>query len=256
MKFTGPDAYLHIGWFPAPETVHLQIPDAPDFLCGLKALFITDVHLRRHISDDRLHALAELIHARHADIAFLGGDYGETGDQIERFFSLLDGRSWPLGCFAVPGNNDREVFPDAEALRKIASDAHVQLLVNETQIVRIGNGSLQIGGCDEYKNGAPETGKLFSDPENSYRILLSHFPVIPECEAELMLSGHTHGGQFNVFGITPYSVGFEHKYRIFAAKGFLKTGNLNLLISSGIGASRLPLRIGARPQIHILEFVK
>jgi len=89
---------------------------------------------------------------------------------------------------------------------------------------------------------------------SDYRILLSHFPVKPDCEADLMLSGHTHGGQFNFLGITPYTIGFEHSYGIEGISGMNRIGNMPLLVSKGIGVSKLPLRIGTRPQVLLVKF--
>ena len=125
----------------------------------------------------------------------------------------------------------------------------VRLLVNES--VQL-NGDVEIGGCDEYKHGSPQTEKIFHS--SAYRILLSHFPVKPECRCDLMLSGHTHGGQFNVLGITPYIIGFEHGYKIETISGMTRLDDTALLTSKGIGMSKLPLRIGVRPQVHLVKF--
>ena len=69
-----------------------------------------------------------------------------------------------------------------------------------------------------------------------------------------MLSGHTHAGQFNLLGLTPYSVGFERRFRHLAIRGLHRVGDMHLLVGSGIGVSRLPLRIGASPRIYLMEF--
>ena len=74
-----------------------------------------------------------------------------------------------------------------------------------------------------------------------------------------MLAGHTHGGQFNFFGLTPFAIGFE---RIGSQRGLApamvsgarRFGQTMLVVSKGIGASRIPLRIGVRAEIHRLTF--
>ena len=76
--------------------------------------------------------------------------------------------------------------------------------------------------------------------------------------ADLVLCGHTHGGQFNALGLTPYSIGFERLYgrRIapLGVAGWQDADGARLLVSKGIGASRIPLRIGVRPEIELLCF--
>ena len=249
MKTAKPDFFLSFGWFPLPEVEEIAIENAPAFLQGLNVLFVSDVHLRKEVPDEKLAALIARIKAQNADMILFGGDYAETADQHIRFFEALSGVQAQAGVFGVMGNNDREAFPDAQALRKIAESGGMKLLVNESVILENG---LAIGGCDDHKWGRPVTGNLFGG--GTYRILISHFPVKPDCDADLMLSGHTHGGQFNFLGITPYSIGFEHGYHMEAVSGLHTIGRRKLLVSKGIGASRLPLRIGVRPKIQLVKF--
>lgn len=232
-----------------PQVQQITIANAPAFMQGLSALFVSDVHLRKSVPDAKLSALIALVKAQNADLILFGGDYAESRDQHKRFFKALAGVQAKLGIFGVMGNNDREAFPDPDELKAMAAESGMTLLVNES--LQLENG-LSIGGCDDHKWGKPQTKNLFGDA--SYRILLSHFPVRPECEADLMLSGHTHGGQFNFLGLTPYSIGFEYSYGMEAVSGLHTFGRRRLLVSEGIGASKLPLRIGVRPRIHLVKF--
>lgn len=248
--FTRPDLYLHLGTFPLPQVVNIRISDAPDFMIGLRVLFLSDIHLRPNVSDEKLSALIELIARQKADVILLGGDYAETDDDFQRFFRAFKGLCAPLGAFAAVGNND---FISAPILRDTLHSADVRLLQNEcVRLDRFG-GSLEIAGCDDHKYGAPRTDNLFSQAP-AYRILLSHFPVSPNCRCDLMLSGHTHAGQCNFLGITPYSLFFERKYRLLGVRGLQQIGDMRLLIGNGIGVSRFPIRLGAQPHIYLLKF--
>ena len=230
--------------------MELTIPDAPPFLQGLRALFISDVHLRRGVSDVRLHALIAQIKNLKPDLILLGGDYAEGENPCLRFFEAFRAISCPLGCYAVPGNNDH---PSISTLESTMATAGVTLLKNACAEIPLKGGRLFIGGCDEHKYGAPDTRNLFPE-ESGYRILLSHFPAMPHCRCDLMLSGHTHAGQCNFLGVTPYSIGFERRFRLLGVKGMRQIGDMRLLISSGIGVSRFPFRLGAAPQIYLLNF--
>ena len=225
--------------------------DIPKQMDGLRAVFVSDTHLRPHVSSE---PLIECIRSCEADIILFGGDFADKRKQALRLFDAFAGLTAPLGIYAVPGNNDAEAFGSTDALRSALKDCGIRLLVNES--VQL-NG-FSIGGLDEYKYGAPAKNGVFAH-RCGYRILLSHYPVFPEEHVDLMLSGHTHGGQFNAFGLTPYAIGFEglgsKKHLSPAAVSGLHTlGNTQLLVSKGIGASRIPLRIGVIPEIHLLKF--
>lgn len=248
--YTRPDHSWVPGVFPNPECINISIDDAPDFLKGKKILFFSDVHLRRQVSDERLHALIECLAAQKPDMILMGGDYAEGSDQCLRFFQAFKGISCPLGCYAVAGNNDHDSAP---SLRRIMAEAGVTLLKNEVCRLDLSGGQLAIGGCDDHKYGSPDTRNLFPDGD-AYRILLSHYPVMPDCECDLMLSGHTHGGQCNVMGITPYSIGFERRFRLLGVRGWHRMCGMRLLIGNGIGVSRFSFRLNAKPQIYRIDF--
>ena len=208
---------------------------------------MSDVHLRFNVSDDSLEGLLALIRAQKANLILMGGDYAETADQCTRFFAAFKGVSAPLGVYAVPGNNDVDSMP---SLRETMAAAGVTLLCNRHEAILLGDKALEIGGCDDHEYGSPCTRGLFSE-NTGYRILLSHYPIRPECSCELMLSGHTHAGQCNLLGITPYSLGFEHRWKLLGVRGLRRKNGMQVLIANGIGVSRVPLRLGAAPQIYL-----
>ena len=247
---TPPDRYFYAGLFPEPVLREIEIDGAPDWLRGTRMLFVCDVHLRRGVSDARLEAFADRLAAVNADMLLLGGDYADSPRDCTRFFRAMERASFPMGSFAVPGNND---FRSLRELRAGAAAAGIALLENECRQVPLRGGALEIGGCEDHKYGDPRTRDLFSN-DGAYRILLSHYPAPPECECELMLCGHTHAGQFNLLGLTPYSLGVEHKFRLIAVRGLHRIDGMWLFVGNGVGVSRLPLRFGAEPQIYLLKF--
>ena len=248
MDFPKPDFYLHAGWFDLPRVEEIIIGGVPEALQGKKALFVSDVHLRPNVPDAKLNALVSILQAQRADLLLLGGDYAETAHECARFFEAQQVISAPMGAFAIMGNNDSECFPDPETLRSLMAKNNVHLLINES----VSMNEIEIGGCGDHMHGKAETKSLFG--KNAYRILLSHFPAKPDCHAELMFSGHTHGGQFNFLGLTPYCIGFEHKYALEAVSGLHCIEKRKLIVSKGIGVSKLPLRIGVSPQVILVKF--
>ena len=242
---TPPDRYFHAGLFPEPALKGVEIDGAPEWLRGTRMLFVCDAHLRRGVSDARLEAFVDQLAAAEADMLLFGGDYAESPRDCARFFRAMERVAFPLGTFAVPGNND---FRSLRELREGAAAAKIALLENESVRIPMRGGALEIGGCEDHKYGSPRTGDLFSG-DGAYRVLLSHYPAPPECECELMLCGHTHAGQINLLGLTPYSIGVEHKFHLMAVRGLHRIGGMRLFVGNGVGVSRLPLRFGAEPQI-------
>ncbi|MBQ3574796.1 MAG: metallophosphoesterase family protein [Clostridia bacterium] len=251
LKFVRPDIYFRPGVFPPPAVKRVAIDGAPEFMRGLRIGFVSDVHLRRSVSDEKLGALIEKMRAMDADMILLGGDYAESPEDCARFFRSLSGIRPKYGIYGVFGNND---FICRDTLRDIMAESGVQLLLNEAAYIDLPGGRLWLAGCDDHKYGSPETKDIF--PGGDYRILISHQPCMPECEAELMLSGHTHGGQFNFFGVTPYFIGFEFARKMLLVHGLKRIGNMQLLVGKGIGVSRLPIRIGAAAELYLIEFGK
>ncbi len=218
----------------------------------MRAVFASDLHLRGNVSPD---PIIECIMAQRPDVILLGGDFAEGRDQAFRMFEAFRRLRAPMGIYAVPGNNDIEAVQTLDALRAALAECGVRLLVNESvQLDRIA-----LAGVDEVKYGCPEYEHLFAG-RMGYRVLLSHYPVKPKGGLhDLMLAGHTHGGQFNACGWTVYAIGGERVggtnwFAPMRVSGYEDAGETKLLVSKGIGMSRIPLRIGVRPEIHVIEF--
>lgn len=260
-RFSKPDWYIaRCGHLDAVVTEH-RIEGVPPYMRGLRALFVTDVHVRPGTTQAELDALVDRIAGPEPQLLLLGGDYSDGAEDCARFFKALGRLRFPLGCFGVLGNNDAEAWVgNLKALRRMMSQAGCRLLVNRSVDLPLGGGRLCIGGIDEYCYGHVRAEGLWpgNDGRGRYRILLSHYPVLPAQRPDLMLSGHTHGGQFNLLGLTPYSVGFERfkrPHRASAAiSGLHDVDGMKLLVSKGIGASRIQLRVGVRPEINLLLF--
>ena len=258
--FSRPDAYFGLcGDLRCSVSGH-RISNAPEFMRGLRLAFVSDVHALPRTTDADLDALAERIRETEPDILLLGGDYADTAAPCRRFLKRVGKIPVRYGIFAAVGNNDREAFPDLPVLRRAASDAGIQLLVNESRTIHVGNGRLIIAGLDEYRHGHPDPAGLYpeSASDSLYRVLISHFPRGLAPMPDLMLSGHTHGGQFNAFGITPYTVGFERVFKRRGSPRFIAGMHAcrggTVLVSKGIGASRVPMRVCVRPEIDVVVF--
>ena len=244
--FTAPRWFFSITPGKGVETVQHAFPCPA--LAGMKLAFFSDIHASPRFSDAAMEALLARVAALGADIVCIGGDFAEDEESLARllrFFPLL---SPPLGVYACLGNNDRELPGFARML-----EGHARLLVNGSVLLE----GLRLGGVDERKHGHPRPEAVFPHDGASARVLLSHYPVACDFGAgsrpDLQLSGHTHGGQFNVLGITPYTFFFEPRRHAWVS-GECTLGGVRTIVSNGIGMSRVTLRVGAPPQVHLVRF--
>jgi len=260
--------YLHMGGRPRPRLLRHEISGAPAFLDGMRVLFASDFHVRAHHSDRAIRAISDAAAAEEPDLILLGGDYAEGVRALAKFVRASD-FSAPLGVYAVRGNNDH-VRGGAPRLKKQLAQCGAKLLLNGSARIPLPGGELEIIGIDDHLKGHPDEKRAFSRQNGGdYRIFLSHFPILPEEEEpDLMLSGHTHGGQIRLFGLDPYSTGLERKHLSrklspaaikkigypLAVAGQGKTGKTDWIVSRGIGMSRLEIRLGCPAEMHLITF--
>lgn len=247
------DLYVHFGFSPLPFIEKLTVNPSPGFLRGFSFVLAADFHIRKNTSDDYISSLTRLIAEQRADMLLLGGDYGEDVDSTERLFRHIDSLDFPYGKFACVGNNDKEAFNfDIGRFRDALG---LLLLLNEYVSIPVKNGVLTLIGIDEKKHplDLPHKSPPPVHKRPSYSILLTHYPQIPKlgigANANLIVSGHTHGGQINIFGFNPYT--FIPGYNV---QGMKTAKGKTLITSPGIGVSKLPVRIGVKPKIYVISF--
>ncbi len=207
----------------------------------LTIFFISDIH-RRKIDKTLLRRVR-----RHGeiDLVVIGGDLAEKGvplNRIQKNVSKLS--SLGPACF-IWGNNDREV--GETHLREILSSSNVKILDNEGVAID-GHSDWCICGTDDpsSKNVDVEASIQLSK-QFPYTIVATHTPSLVRkveeyVKPQLMLSGHTHGGQIR-FG----------KFGLHEVGRFCDLGGRANLISNGYGTSLLPLRFGAAPECHVIK---
>lgn len=220
----------------------LEFPNLSKDFGVVNIFFISDIH-RRVISDEIIDQVKE----EKVDVVIIGGDLLEKGvrlEQVKENILKLKG----LGpVLFVWGNNDYEI--DVPLLDALLLNLNVKTLVNTSILFESENGArLSIIGVDDptTERDDLEQAMLESD-ENSFKILVSHNPIISKSvlskhKISLILSGHTHGGQIHLLGYSPYE------------KGKIKKENdVTILISNGYGTTGVPLRLGAKPETHLLS---
>lgn len=238
------------------DYINSRIPRA---FSGLKLVYLSDIHYGYYFRADRVQKLVDTVNALQPDLILLGGDYGEDSQGAVDFFRLKPAFRAKIGVFGVMGNHDR-TLPESNLiiLQEEMKKCGVTPLVNDTALIRRQGASLAIAGMDDYYNGYPDLKKLEEQCRGAdFVIFLPHTPdVLPEVEApffDLALCGHTHGGQVTIFGYAPKcSSHLGNRY----LSGWFHERGYDFLVSNGVGVSWLPVRLGAKAQVHLLTLKK
>jgi len=232
--------------------------DIPPAFDKKKIVFISDIHHGIYFYRARLRRLVKRINRLKPDIIILGGDYVHKHKVfISSCFEELRDLKARLGIFAVLGNHDHWV--DAELIRKYLKRCGFILLENEGYWLTLVDQKIKIGGTRDLWWDDPDIRPIIKDvSENDFVILVSHNPDLAEeiknKKIDLVLAGHTHGGQVTFFGlwapIVPSRYG--QRYR----SGVVKTPYTKVIISKGVGTISPPFRFFCRPDFYLLTLRK
>ena len=218
----------------------------------LRVAFASDFHAGattdRRVLEDACAAIA----AEKPDVLLLGGDFVTTRARyVDDLAPLIASVPAPLGKFGVFGNHDRRA--NRGLLTRALESAGVQMLVNEVVMLPAPHADVAIVGLDDPIRGSPE----FRAAENaSVQIVLMHAPdgliAVGDEHFDLAVCGHTHGGQITVGSVKPY-LPFGKLSRQYAG-GLYRLGpdgKRAVVVSRGVGCSTVPIRIGARAEVHL-----
>ncbi len=245
------------------ERLNLIVERLPKGLSGARILFVTDVHAGFTFPDAAVDGLIEQLEGLAPDMILWGGDFAETRVHAARLFEKIARLRPPMGMAGVVGNNDRRAFKGSiHAFEEMALEAGVRILINGRWTLPVDGGALTILGLDEDYLGSPDASILAgSRREGEMEILLSHSPAPLERllrgtrPAQLILCGHTHGGQVRLMGRTLYDFGFDGvrpAQRFFTVRGVRREEGATVVVSGGLGSSRIPLRINCPPEIQLI----
>ena len=226
----------------------------------LNLVQITDPHLGPFMSVERLREICESAVRRNPDLILLTGDFLTMESQADPRWlaqALEPLRGLPGRVFACFGNHDHEA---PHIVRNALSNAGVRLLMDESTVVATEAGPVQIVGADfafrERARHLTELCRAHPREPGAFRLLLLHDPLmfkhLPEGEADLVLSGHTHGGQVGLVSLgLPWTM-----MRLFVKApdhGLWARGSDRLYVHRGTGHYGFPLRLGVPGENSLLS---
>ncbi len=240
----------------------------PAGLDGLRLALISDLHAGApHMSPARIGSIAARTNAERADLVVLLGDlvdrdvaFGAAPDPravAERLGALRA----PLGVLAVLGNHDWRT--DGPGIAAALRDEGIPVLEDEAVRLAAAGAELWVAGLADATERSPDVPRaLAAVPAGAAAIALSHdpdlFPRIP-ARVALTVAGHVHGGQVDpAIGSWPVLPAvlrrawipsrFGDRYR----RGHVVEGGRHLYVTSGVGTSALPVRLGVPPEVVVL----
>lgn len=231
----------------------------------LRIALFADAHIGATLDDEKFSAIVEKINAQQPDIVLIAGDFIDENTAVEEVTAAcaaLRGFTAPLGVYYVFGNHDTGFFEKekqrekVQLLRKGLQKSGVRIL--EDAGYALENGYYLLGRADagSEENDAPRADAktlLEKAPPECYTILLDHQPTDYKKEAEagadLVLSGHTHGGQ-----LLPLQLGMRllHAGGVDLVYGMKTLGNTAFCVTSGLSSWGIRFKSGCFSEYVIL----
>ncbi len=199
--------------------------------------------------------LTSQINRASCDLILIIGDVIDAQGNEDQLRRCLQGLRATHHKLAIPGNWEYWGKVNMKRLQALYESLGIRFLNNDRFTFHWPGAPIRIVGLDDYLAGKPRYD-LIQDPFDGPSLILSHCPgsadeIAPKLRSPaLITSGHTHGGQVAPFGrsiITPPGSG---RY----VRGWYRpSGQCDLYVSVGLGNSGVPLRVGARPTVTILD---
>ena len=255
----------------------MHFSNLPGPLEGLRIALLTDLHASSDTPRGLIARAVRMAMRERPDMIAITGDIAASEAMLEQTLDELAALRAPLGVYIVPGNHDyRDVgierWHDAVARRRSLTD-----LTNRARFVDIppvfprlavtveqragrtdagDSARLCIAGVDDLAEGRPRLDALHGQSARDFTILLAHNPDQAEQarrgidKVDLMLSGHTHGGQVRLPGIGAIVNSAEHA-DLYEA-GVRRRPWTQVYTSRGIGTVHLPVRFLTRPELAMV----
>jgi predicted MPP superfamily phosphohydrolase len=229
---------------------HVELRTLPTRFDGFTLLHVTDMHV--DISPGAMQRLTEILGDLEYDIAVLTGDY--RGQTFGPFDATLEGmarvRARLKGpVYGVLGNHDTiRMVPGLEEMG-------IRMLLNESETIERGDQRIHVVGIDDaHYYRVDNIEKAASHiPHEDFSILLSHTPEIyrqaAHADFDLLLSGHTHGGQICLPGSIPITL--DSVLPRHMGSGPWKYYGMTGYTSAGVGSSIVAVRLNCPPEITL-----
>jgi len=238
------------------EEVSIEIKNLPSSFKEIKIVHLSDFHSKNF--GEREKKVLENLKQLNPDFIFITGDFVEwtTRDlnSCQYFWKELS-KNYPKRIFGVLGNHEHR-HPKFKIIKNLLAESGIEILDNKTKKIKKNEDFIYLIGVDDPHEGYDNIEKAMEGIKNENpKILLAHSPEIfrkvKDKNIDLILVGHTHGGQINI----PFIINFflPLKYDKKYKSGLFKENSTYLYVNRGIGTTVLPIRLNAPPEITLIE---
>lgn len=240
------------------QRLDVRIAGLPPAFNGFTICQLTDIHHSPVVSLGYIDRVVNKANSLKPDLVALTGDYiDDEREYAGPVIESLSGLKSSHGIVSILGNHD--YFIGESHISGVIAQSRIPLLKNSHMIIRSGGDALCIAGVRDYLQDRPDAKEaLKGAPVDMPRILLSHHPdyseYLPEGERiDLVLSGHTHGGQVRLpLSFAPVVPSeFGQRY----SGGLVRNRHTQVYVSRGVGVSTIPVRFNCPPEITLIRLV-
>jgi hypothetical protein len=228
------------------------VPGLAAALNGLRIAQVSDVHF----PGNQLAARAALDHLQREqpDIVILSGDMTESARALGQVREFAQAAQGNLATVAILGNWEYRAGVEAPVGRKVYQQAGVDLLVNQSRLLKVGGSSLAVVGLDDMIAGAPDlTAARLGLETGGVEIWVIHEPnfadQVPDAvpRPTMLLSGHTHGGQIRIPLLPPVKPIGAGRF----LEGWYNDTPAPMYVSRGVGTTGIPARFRCPAELPI-----
>lgn len=233
------------------ERIEITLDRLPKRLDGVRIAHLSDIHHSPFTDLDHILEAVAVTNSLEPDLVLLTGDYvSHEPEYVAPMAEAVGALTSTFGSFACLGNHDH--WTDAELVRSRLEENGIRVLVNEGIRLTTGKGSFWLSGVDDYLVGKTDLkAALAGSFQHEMKLLLAHNPIIARQAArrgvDLMLSGHTHGGQVKIR---------SGEGGLFAGRrmtsGLHRRQSTQIYVTRGIGTVVLPVRFQCPPEISLI----
>lgn len=234
------------------EHKQIQLDRLPTAFDGFRVVQLSDVHHGPFSDREQIERAVETANRLQPDIVALTGDYISK----ERHYAapcaeMLGKLKARYGVYAVLGNHDH--WTDAALITDLFRAEGITVLINEGIRFERDGAAFWLAGVDDSMVGLEDVSlALAGARKDEMKLLLAHNPIVlrraARASIDLVLSGHTHGGQVAIRGERS-----APRPRKRLLKGLWRQGKTQIYVNRGLGTVVLPIRYGCPPEISLLE---
>ena len=252
--------------------IDLEFEDLPKSFDNIKVALASDIHSGLYVSTSHIKEMSYMIMTNKPDIILFIGDYIYSAPRWFRYYNkkniikLNEGikdLNAPLGKYAVMGNHDN--YESKIDISNTFYSNNFKMLDNNIIFITNENKEyISIGGIGDFLTDEVKFDLAIKNVKtNDFNILLSHEPMFPLKIAQkegynkfidFFVAGHTHGLQISFVPMALFErLNKNRNYPLTTIYGNMKSENMKIYITSGVGAVLLPFRLFAYPEIVIVN---